>query len=202
MSKILTDIRKWICLALAGVLVFSFAACGKENQEPLQAPEVTTTAPAVVLIETVYGSLAFPKELYADLHHTEVTEGPVAMEIFYMIGTEGEKELYRIYYADPQAGTNAGYLKTDSGEISVSYSLCIYEDEVFDNEDDRKLYSNMMDAFSVIMNSISDDERFSEERSQEPVDQQEVPRQKKTEITVLTFLARSAAIGSICIPLA
>lgn len=165
--------KKAFCVALVGVLALAIAACGGgETQEPMQVPEVTT-AP-VSLVETVYGPLAFPQELYDELRHTEVIEGSIAVEIFYMMGTEGEKELYRIYFADPQAGTHAGYLKTDSGEISVSYSLCVYDDEIFDTEDDRKLYHNMMDAFSVIMNSLHDDERFSEEGYQTPVGQQEV----------------------------
>lgn len=170
-KKISADFRRWLSLVLAAVVLLGMTACSGKKQEPLRAP--TEAASATASIETVYGTLAFPEELFPKLRHMEVTEGAIAMEIFYMIGQEGEKELFRIHYADAQAGTHMGYLTTDGGEIPVSYSICEYSDEDF-QEEDRELYYGMMNAFSVIMNSIHDDPRFSETRKQEPVAERDV----------------------------
>lgn len=163
MISLLLPGRRLICVCMSVMLVLTLAACG--SKVPLQAP--TEITPSTVSIETAYGALEFPEELYPDLRHVEVVEGSVAMEIFYMLYAGGEREVYRIYYADPQSGTLAGYLQTDDGDISVSFSLCEYTDEIFPKDEERQLYYSMMDAFSVIMNSIVADERFSETRHQE-----------------------------------
>ncbi len=163
--------RRCLCVVLALVLVLGMTACGSQKQEPLRAPTMDSikTDP----VETVYGDLAFPEDLYEHLRHMEVTEGDIVMEIFYMVTEAGEKELFRIYYADPQVGTHLGYLTTETGEIPVSYSLCEYADEDFADEEERKLFHSMMDAFSVVVNSIYADERFSETRAMETVGEQE-----------------------------
>lgn len=161
--------RKLVALAI--ILVLTLTGCGK-NGDPLRPP--TEPAEALVSIETKYGSLDFPKALYDKLRHTEVTDGSTAMETFYMIGAQGEKEIYRIYYADPQVGTLVGYLKTDSGEVSVSYTLCEYPEGTFADAEDQQLYHRMLDTFGVIMQSIHSDERFSETEHQEPVSDREV----------------------------
>lgn len=158
-------------MLLLVTIVFLFAACGGEEKEPLRAP---TEGSSTVAIETVYGTLEFPEDLSANMRHVEATEGDIAMEVFYMLGTNGERELFRIHYADAQVGIHLGYLNTDNGEIPVTYSICEYSDEDFADEEDKKLYYSMMDAFSVIMNSIYADERFSETRAVEPVGTQEV----------------------------
>ena len=163
--------NRWIGMVLAGVLVFTLTACNN-GADLLQSP--TEPSAETVSIETLYGVLAFPESLYTELNHTEVTEENVAMEIFTMVGEEGDKEIYRIYYAAPDSGTLIGYLQTDSGEISVSYSLSQYDDSIFESEEERRLYYSMMDAFSVIMNSIDSDERFSESRPQAAVGKREV----------------------------
>ena len=167
------DFRCWVCMVLVLTFILSCAACANEEvQEPLRA--TTVPVETTVSIETVYGPLKFPKELYDKLRHMEVTEGQIAVEVFYMICTQGEREAFRIYYADPGSNTCFGYLQTDSGEIPVSYRLCEYEDTEFENEEDRKLYYDMMSAFSVVMNSIHEDPRFSETRSVASVGNREV----------------------------
>lgn len=141
------------------ILMLGILGCGNKINE----------APAGKTIKTTYGALLFPEELYGNLRHMEVVEGRIAMDVFYMVTAEGEKELYRIHYADDQVGTLMGYLTTDKGEISVSYSVCEYQDQDFANDEDRRLYHSMMDAFSVILNSIYADSRFSETKTVEPV---------------------------------
>lgn len=164
-------LRCSLCSMMLMAVFFCFSACKGDNQESLtgSVQQIHTIA-----VETKYGTLAFPEELSEQMRHTEVTEGDVAMEVFYMLGTNGERELFRIYYADAQAGTHMGYLNTDNGEIPVSYSICEYTEEDFADEEDKKLYYSMMDAFSVVMNSIYADERFSETRMVEQVGTQEV----------------------------
>lgn len=164
--------RRSMCGWLALVLGLGLVACG-EAQEPLRAPTEDAAA-ATFTIETMYGTLEYPEALRANLRHMEVTEDAVAMEVFYMLGAGGEREIYRIYYADAQVGTHLGYLTTDNGEISVTYSFCEYDDEDFVDEEERKLYYSMMDAFSTVANSIHDDERFSENRAGTPVGSREV----------------------------
>ena len=156
--------RRSVLLVLAAVMLLGMTACAVSEKEPMRAPTAET-----VSIETAYGSLAFPKELQENLRHTETTEGPIAMEVFCMVSEAGEKELYRIFYGDAQMGELIGYLTTEQGEVSVSYTLCEYENSAFATEEERKLYYSMMDAFSTILNSIYADARFSESRHQEPV---------------------------------
>lgn len=173
MNKALTTrVRKCVCAVLVMTLALPLVSCGENKEEPLQLPSDPTSA--ATSIETAYATLEFPQELFDDLRHTEVIDGDVVMEMFFMETAAGERELYRIYYADPQMGTLAGYLQTESGEISVSYSMSQYDDSVFETEEERRLYYSMMDAFSVIMNSIDSDERFSESRPQAAVGQREV----------------------------
>ena len=62
--------ERGLCAALALVLALSLTACGGEANEPLRAPG-KMEAPTVS-IETVYGTLAFPEELYDNLRHMEV----------------------------------------------------------------------------------------------------------------------------------
>lgn len=164
--------RRVLCIAMAIILILSLTACGNKDDEPLRATEETMMP--TVSIETAYCTLQFPEELFENLRHVEVTEGSIAMEIFYMVFEEGEKELYRIHFADAKMGDHVGYLTTDSGEIPVTYSMCEYADEDFQTEEERKLYHSMMDAFSVIVNAIYADERFSETRVVAPVGDREV----------------------------
>lgn len=164
--------RRGICLVMVILLICMTACGGNDKEEPLRATEEKTVT--TVAIETMYGALQFPEELFANLRHVEATEGRIAMEVFYMVSEDGEKELYRIHFADAKMGTHMGYLTIDEAEIPISYSVCEYEDQDFKSEDEKKLYYSMMDAFSVIVNAIHDDVRFSEARTVEPVASGEV----------------------------
>lgn len=163
---------RYICLCITAILMIGLTGCGNTRQEPLRAP--TENTDTLVTIETAYGTLSFPEELVGNIRCIEVVEGRIAMNVFYMVTAEGERELYRIHYADDQVGTLMGYLTTDDGEISVSYSVCEYLEQDFANDEERRLYHSMMDAFSVILNSICSDPRFSEFRSLPSVADQEI----------------------------
>lgn len=156
-------------ILLIVTIMLLLVACGKK-QEPMRAPEDVKT----VSIETSYGYLAFPEETFESLHHMEVTDGVTVMEVFYMVTQEGELELFRIYFDDENMGTPVGYLTVDGIEVPVSYSLCEYADEDFVDEETRKLYHSMMNGFSVVVNSIYEDTRFSETRAVEEIGDREV----------------------------
>ena len=166
-----TYFYRLFCMMLAFAILLSLVACGKK-QEPLRAPSGEKVS--AIYIETAYGPLAFPEELSSNMRHVEVTEGNTAMEVFYMVTQEGEKELFRIHFADMDVGIFMGYLTVEGAEIPVSYSVCQYEDSDFKDEEERKLYYSMMDGFSMIMNSIYEDARFSKARAVEAVGEREV----------------------------
>ena len=166
-----TYFYRLFCMMLAFAILLSLVACEKK-QEPLRAPSGEKVS--AIYIETAYGPLAFPEEFSGNMRHMEVTEGNAAMEVFYMVTQEGEKELFRIHFADMDVGTFMGYLTVEGAEIPVSYSVCQYEDSDFKDEEERKLYYSMMDGFSMIMNSIYEDARFSKARAVEAVGEREV----------------------------
>lgn len=121
-------------------------------------------------IDTTYGTLKFPASMEENLRHKEVTEGNVTMEVFYMLLPKVERELFRIYYNAPSMGSALGYLKADTQQVSVTYAVCDYSREDFSDEASWKLYSSMMDGFSMLLNSIQNDERFTQIQSVEAVE--------------------------------
>lgn len=164
--------RHFMCAIISMTLLLSFVACGGSGGEPLRAPDGSKIN--TISIETVYGTLAFSKELQANLRHQEVTEDRIAMEVFYMVSDEAEKELFRIYFGDAQQGTFVGYLITEGVEVPVSYSICEYTDDSFRDEEERELYNIMMDSFSVVISSLYANENFSESGIVDPVENQKV----------------------------
>lgn len=166
--------RRWFCLGMAVIVACGLMACGKgdESQDPLRATEAPKIA--TVPIDTMYCTLQFPESLIENLRHVEVTEGRIAMEVFYLVSEEGEKELYRIHFADAKMGELLGYLTIDGVEVPITHSVCEYANEDFRTEEERKLYYEMMDAFSVLVNTIYADARFSETRFVAPVGTREV----------------------------
>ena len=181
MKNLKKHLYVWMILSVV-LIAMVFLVCQESGKkEPLRAPDAKQVD--TVTIETAYGTLAFPEELTGTLRHLEATEGNVAVEVFYMVGNEGEKELFRIVYADAQVGTLMGYLTVDGVEVPVTYSTCEYADEDFKTEDERKLYYSMMDAFSVVMNSVYEDARFSQTKAAAPVGAREV-RLKNWKLTL------------------
>ena len=169
--RLAVKFRRCVSAMLCLILALGLVGCGsKSSGEALRAPDGKKIS--TVTIETVYGDLAFPKELKDHMRHEEVVEGNLAVELFYMVSSESEKELYRIYYGDANQGTLVGYLTTDSGDVSVSCAVNEYEDEAFKDEEERKLYYEMMGAFTVLVNSIYADQRYTENGTVEPVQDQ------------------------------
>lgn len=165
-------LRRSLCVLTVFTTLLSMTACAGK-QEPLRAPMETSKMQKTVEVETVYGPIQFPEVLAGKMHHEEAVEDDIAVEVFYMVSSIGNLEVFRIYYADPDVGARLGYLTTDAGEISVTYAMCEYADEDFPTEEDRILFYNMMAAFTVVTDSIQKDERFSELRAVEQVNSSE-----------------------------
>ena len=132
------------------------------------------TDPAAVSIESEYYTLKFPQDLYENVRYMKVTEGSIAMDVFYMASQEAEKELYRICYGDGLTGTLIGYLNADGAEIPVTFSVCEYTEDDFADEAEWELYHNLMSAFNTVMKSVQENPDFSFERFTESIDDEKV----------------------------
>ena len=169
-------LQRSLCMVVLFAVLLGMTACADKN-EALKAPMEAINMEKTVEIQTQYGPIKFPEVLFGNMRHVETTQGNVAVEIFYMVGAAEELEVFRIYYGDSNMGSLMGYLTTDDGEVSVSYALCEYAEEEFADEQDLVLFYNMMQAFSVVTNSIQTDARFSQLRAVAPVDEQETKLQ-------------------------
>ena len=166
-----TRFRRGIAAILMIALVIALTACSGEKQVPLT--DVTYNVPTVS-VDTMHGKLAFPEALAENMCHKEVTEGSISIEIFYMVLPRGEFELYRVYFGDASVGIPLGYLTIDEREVPVTYAINDYTEEDFPDEEEIALYYNMMDGFSVVLQSIYEDVRFSENKALEPAVMEEV----------------------------
>ena len=164
-------VRCGFAVMLLMAFVITLAACGGEKKSPLT--DATYTVPTIS-VDTVHGKLAFPEALAENMRHQEVTEGSVSMEIFYMVLPRGEFEVYRVYFGDASVGIPLGYLVIDEREIPVTYAINDYTEEDFPDKEEIDLYYSMMDGFSVVLQSIYKDTRFSENKAIEPVAVEEV----------------------------
>lgn len=171
MNKKMNILYRSACVIALVAMLIGITACDNQ-EEPLKAPLEVEYMQKTVAVQTHYGPIQFPEVLAGNVRHAETVEGDIALEVFYMAYESGEKEVFRIYFGSADMGEHLGYLKTDAGEIPVTFALCEYADEDFTIEDEWILYSNMMTAFTVVSNSIQSDERFSELRSMEEVGEQ------------------------------
>ena len=152
-----------VVLVAVSLLVWYLAGQKKPTAE---LPEGPTVEP-VVQIEMTLVTLDFPEALVGNIRHVGVSQDNVTMEIFYMLGKTGERELYRLVFGNINMGTHVGYLTTENGEVPVSVLFVEYA-ETFE-EEDRILYGRLTDAFSTMMNSLSEDPRFSETERVMPI---------------------------------
>ena len=163
--------QRGICLLTLLLMLAGLTACTK-NRDPLKAPLEVEYMQKTVEIQTLYGTIAFPELLADNIRHEETIEGNIALEVFAMVNETSEREVFRIYFGAADMGEHLGYLITDIGEIPVTFAVCEYTEEDFFTEDERILYDNIMAAFTIVLNSIQSDERFSELRSMEEVGEQ------------------------------
>ncbi len=176
--------RRIIAVCLVALLsMMGLVACGADNSVvsvvktenqsgPTESTVQTQTEPTMSLpttITTKYCTLAIPETCSEAMKHWEVTEGMIAVEIFSMIHDEEELEIFRLYFGDESMGILMGYLLTEEGEISVSYTVNEPEAILVADEEKKMQYYTMMDGFSSVMDSIYTDSRFSETKHAEEV---------------------------------
>jgi hypothetical protein len=156
-----------------------FVACGKtpevDDAYSTTPREETTTEEMMPLetqepekdqwrLQTKYMELRC-SEIYKDvLRHQETVSDAVAVEIFSVISDDTVMELFRIYFGDEAVGTIAGYLNVDGFEIPVTYTICQYNEDEFEDENIRMLYLETMNCFNDIMEGVFADECFHAEK--------------------------------------
>ena len=101
-------------------------------------------------ISTTNGTLKFPKQFSQNLKHQEVCEDDQTTEIFSMLTTECEVELYRVTFGKCDSGELMGYLN----DIPVMLSIYIYDDVLFPDEETKQLYFSMMESINTVLDSI------------------------------------------------
>lgn len=143
----------WLCsLILSG--------CGK-NQNMESAKKMSEADKVMAVLETHYCTLQYPEEFVGTLLHKEVVEGSEAIEIFSMMNGEAELELFRLYFGSARIGEQIGFLKTQWGETSVSYTVCEYEDSEFTDENTKSQYYQLMDVLNDLLKSVQNGSTFS-----------------------------------------
>lgn len=117
-------------------------------------------------IETPYIDLVLPLELEGTVTNDEATYGSVYTRAFYMQYNGMEVPLWRLDFGDPNAGVWVGMLKTDKGDIPVVSTSFTISDEVLAalGEGGSELYGKCMQGYSVMLDGIMSDSRFTPDR--------------------------------------
>lgn len=131
-------------------------ASEQTQTQQAQEPEETFTT-----IKTKYCDLQFSERYSESLRHVESVQDEVAMEVFYMVSGDTERELFRICFGGDLAGEKLGVWKTDGKELPVILSTGSYEAEEFSNEDEQLLYMNMMDQLDTVLTVIRSAENYA-----------------------------------------
>lgn len=117
-------------------------------------------------IHTPYIDLVLPLELEGVITSDESTYGSVYTRGFYMNYGGEEQPLWRVDFGDPNSGDWIGRLRTDAGDIPVAMTgFAISNEELAAlGEEGSRLYGECMQAYSVMLDGISADPRFTAER--------------------------------------
>lgn len=176
MKKYILIVSVIVVVAVAALVV------GKEKEQTaVQPPEIVApvaTENRVELPETddkevelAYGTaIRFPAE-YADMvEHTQENYNGCISEVFSLKSDETEVSMYRLDFGDRESGDWLGMLRTDEGDISVTYTVFGYDQEEFAGLDDhaKEGYTILMESFNNLLSSIAADSRFLEEVTIDP----------------------------------
>ena len=117
-------------------------------------------------INTPYIDLLVPEELKDVITSDESTYGTVYTRAFYMHYGEIEIPLWRIDFGDANMGDWVGMLRTDNGDIPVVMTAFAASEEELAalDEEGYKLFNDCMQAYSVMLDGIIADPRFSPDR--------------------------------------
>lgn len=141
-------------IAVVVALVVGLTGSGNESKIP------------VYKISTPYIELVLPLELEEVITSDESTYGAVYTRGFYMNYGGTDQPLWRVDFGDPRAGDWLGVLKTDQGDIPITMTgFAITAEELAAlGEEASQMYSDCMNAYSVMLNAIVADPRFSPDR--------------------------------------
>lgn len=144
-------------LALAVIAVVAIKLAGGQAE-----PEKPT-----VKIPTPYIDLLIPLELEGVITSDESTYGDVYTRGFYMNYAGEEHPLWRVDFGDAKSADWIGRLVSDEGDIPVAMmGFAITNEELAAlGEEGSQLYGECMQAYSVMMEGIMADPRFTQERA-------------------------------------
>jgi len=99
--------------------------------------------------------------------HEQSVYGAATTEAFYMkVGDAEEVPLFRIDVGDENLGEWLGLLKTENGDIPVTYTVFTVSDEQLTalGEEASNTYGELMNGFSTLLEGIFSDSRFTTEK--------------------------------------
>lgn len=158
------DMNRVVPIILLGILILlSCLAFYTKNKNKVQTNG--TIEESYIEITTPYITLKFPEKDSEALIYEEEKTGDTITEVFYM-KTEGEDlPLYRLDFGDENAGDWLGIIKTEEKEIPVTYTVFTLSDEELEKlGKQEETYTELMNDFNVLLNSIHEDSRFSSEK--------------------------------------
>lgn len=120
-----------------------------------------------VKIQTPYIDLLIPLELEGVITSDESTYGDVYTRGFYMNYGGEEHPLWRVDFGDAKSADWIGRLVSDEGDIPVAMmGFAITNEELAAlGEEGSQLYGECMQAYSVMLEGIMADPRFTQERA-------------------------------------
>lgn len=144
-------------LAVVMLIAVIATGCGGGNTE-IEMPSLKFSTP--------YIDLMLPLELEDLITSEEGTNGNVYTCAFYLHYEEEEIPLWRFDFGDSNAGDWVGVLKTAEGDIPVVMTGFAVTDEQLATlgEDGSRMYGECMQGYSMMLESIMSDPRFTAER--------------------------------------
>jgi len=154
--------RKYVkcCLQLMLlVLPLVLAGCGTQQK-------AEETVPPTELSDSTELVLQFPEDLSEYVIREQSTYDSATTEAFYIKNGDEAIPLFRIDVGNQNLGDWLGVLRTESGNIPVTYTVFTISEEDMASlgEDAEALYTDLMNGFNVILDGIFSDPRFSSEK--------------------------------------
>lgn len=143
-------------VALAAIVVVVVCLAGGQTEK----------GKPTLKINTPYIDLVLPLELESLVTSDESTYGGIYTRAFYMNYNGEEQPLWRVDFGDPKAGDWIGILKTEGGDIPVAMTGFVIGNEELAalGEEGSRLYGECMQGYSVMLDGIMADPRFTTER--------------------------------------
>lgn len=119
-----------------------------------------------VEISTPYVDLLIPMEVAEYISYEESTYGDTYTCAFYMNYSGNKLLLWRVDFGDPDAAGWVGILQTEQGDIPVAITGFVTSDEELATlgEEGTRLYGECMQGYSVMLDSLKGNPKFTSER--------------------------------------